>query len=256
MSGRLASLYRHPVKGFTPERLARAKLEAGACFPCDRMYAVENGPSGFDPAAPAHLSKSKFTVLAQIPDVARARTAFDEATGVFHVEAEGQGRLDADLTKATGRRALEAWLTSLLGEAVRGPLRVVSAPPHRFTDDVQGYVSLINVESVRDLAARAGRPLDPLRFRANLYVEGLPAWSELDIVGGGGVSVGGVRAEVIKPIVRCAATHVDPTTAERDFELVPALREHYGHVFCGIYLNVLAGGEVAEGDAVTFGETH
>ena len=253
MSGRLASLYRHPVKGFTPERLARAKLDAGACFPCDRMYAVENGPSGFDPAAPAHLSKSKFTVLAQIPDVARARTAFDEATGVFHVEAAGHGKLDADLTRASGRQALEAWLTRLLGEAVRGPLRVVSGPPHRFLDDVKGYVSLINLESVRDLAARAGRPVDPLRFRANLYVEGLPAWSELDILGGR-VEVGGVQAEVVKPIVRCAATHVDPTTAERDFELVPALREHYGHVFCGLYLNVLRGGEVAEGDDVAFGD--
>ena len=254
MSGRLASLYRHPVKGFTPERLAGARLDPGAYFPCDRLYAVENGPSGFDPAAPAHLPKSKFTVLAQIPDVARARTRFDDAHGVFNVEAEGHGRLAADLTQRDGRDALAAWLTDLLGEAVRGPLRVVSAPPHRFMDDVRGYVSLVNLESVRDLAARAGRPIDPLRFRANLYVEGLPAWSELDLIGGQ-VRIGSVAAaEGIKPIVRCAATHVDPDTAERDFELVPALREHYGHVFCGVYLNVVTGGQVAEGDAVAFGD--
>ncbi len=136
---------------------------------------------------------------------------------------------------------------------MRGPLKVVAAPPHRFTDDARGYVSLIKLESVRDFAARAERPVDPLRFRANLYVEGLPAWSELDIIGGR-VRVGGVEAEVIKPIVRCAATHVDPSTAERDFELVPALRDHYGHVLCGVYLNVLSGGEVAEGDAVMFGD--
>ncbi|MEO6338889.1 MAG: MOSC domain-containing protein [Caulobacteraceae bacterium] len=253
MSGRLASLYRHPVKGFTPERLPRATLGPGAHFPCDRMYAVENGPSGFDPAKPAHLHKSKFTVLAQIPDVARARTSFDETRGIFNVEAEGHGSLAADLTRREGREALAAWLTGVLGEAVRGPLRVMSAPPHRFMDDVKGCVSLINLESVRDFAARAGRPIDPLRFRANLYVEGLPAWSEFDIIGGQ-VSVGGVRAEVIKAIVRCAATHVDPATAERDFELVPALHEHYGHVLCGVYLNVLNGGEVVEGDAVTFGD--
>jgi uncharacterized protein YcbX len=56
MQARIASLYRHPVKGFTPERLARAELVAGQCFPCDRLYAVEDGPSGFDPAAPGpHL---------------------------------------------------------------------------------------------------------------------------------------------------------------------------------------------------------
>ena len=58
MDARIASLYRHPVKGFTPERLTSAMLEAGACFPCDRLYAVEDGPSGFDPAAPDPLLDS------------------------------------------------------------------------------------------------------------------------------------------------------------------------------------------------------
>ncbi|MBW8860683.1 MAG: MOSC domain-containing protein, partial [Caulobacter sp.] len=56
------------------------------------------------------------------------------------------------------------------------------------------------------------------------------------------------RAEVLKPIVRCAATHVDPVTAERDIELVKALFDHYGHMFCGVYLNVEKGGAVREGD--------
>ena len=32
--------------------------------------------------------------------------------------------------------------------------------------------------------------------------------------------VGWATAQVFKPIVRCAATHVDPTTAERDLDIV------------------------------------
>ena len=75
MTGQLASLWRHPVKGFTPERLGVATLQTGAYFPCDRIFAVEDGPSGFDPDAPAWISKQKFTVLAKIAKVARARTA-------------------------------------------------------------------------------------------------------------------------------------------------------------------------------------
>ena len=58
MTGHIAALYRHPVKGFTPERLSHAELTAGGPFPCDRLYAVENGPSGFDPAAPVVFSLS------------------------------------------------------------------------------------------------------------------------------------------------------------------------------------------------------
>ena len=250
MQGQIASLYRHPVKGFTPERLASADLVAGQCFPCDRLYAVEDGPSGFDPDAPAHISKMKFTVLAKIPAVAMARTVYDEATGVFSATAEGRSDFAGDLRGDEGRRGLEAWLAALLDGEIKGPLRVVEGPgDYRFMDSRSGYVSIVNLASVRDLEAKLGRPVDPLRFRANLYVEGWPAWVENEWTGRA-MRVGEARAEVLKPIVRCAATHVDPVTAERDIELVKALFDHYGHMFCGIYLKVEAGGAVAEGDGV------
>jgi uncharacterized protein YcbX len=250
MQGQIVSLYRHPVKGFTPERLASVQLTAGQCFPCDRLYAVEDGPSGFDPEAPAHISKMKFTVLAKIPAVAKARTAYDEATGVFSATAEGLADFAGDLRGEAGRRGLEAWLATLLEGQIKGPLRVVEGPgDYRFMDSRSGYVSIVNLASVRDLEARLGRPVDPLRFRANLYVEGWPAWIENDWTGLA-MRVGEARAEVLKPIVRCAATHVDPVTAERDIELVKALFDHYGHMFCGVYLKVEEGGAVAEGDGV------
>lgn len=250
MDARIASLYRHPVKGFTPERLTAATLEAGACFPCDRLYAVEDGPSGFDPQAPDHVSKMKFTVLARIPAVAKARTAYDEATGMFAARAEGAPDFAGDLRTAAGRAELEAWLSDLLADDIRGPLKVIEGPgAHRFMDSRSGYVSIVNLASVRDLGQRIGRELDPLRFRANLYVEGWPAWAENDWTGRT-LALGDATAEVLKPIVRCAATHVDPTTAERDADLVKALFDNYGHMFCGIYVNVTQGGAVGEGDGV------
>jgi len=253
MEARIVSLYRHPVKGFTPERLARADLEAGACFPCDRLYAVEDGPSGFDPQAPAHISKMKFTVLAKIPAVARARTAFDEASGVLTARAEGVADFAGDLRAAAGRAGFAAWLAVLLGDEAPGPLKVIEGPgAHRFMDSRSGYVSIVNLASVRDLSDKIGRALDPLRFRANLYIDGWPAWAENDLTGQT-LSLGAARAEVLKPIVRCAATHVDPTSAERDVDLVKALFDHYGHMFCGIYLNVTQGGAVREGDTVAAG---
>jgi uncharacterized protein YcbX len=250
MQARIVSLYRHPVKGFTPERLARVELVAGQCFPCDRLYAVEDGPSGFDPAAPDHVSKMKFTVLAKIPAVAKALTAYDEATGVFTAQAEGWPDFAGDLRDSDGRRGFEAWLGDLLGDEIQGPLRVIEGPgDHRFMDSRSGDVSIVNLASVRDLEAKLGRPLDPLRFRANLYVEGWPAWVENDWTGRT-MRVGAATAEVLKPIVRCAATHVDPVTAERDIDLVKALFDNYGHMFCGVYLKVEQGGAVVEGDEV------
>ena len=243
-------LYRHPVKGFTPEPLERAELVAGACFPNDRLFAVENGPSGFDPAAPGHISKSKFTVLAQIAEVAKARTAYDATTGVLSASAEGQPDFAGNLHTSAGRDAFEAWLAALLGEAATGPLNVIEGPgAHRFMDHPLGHVSIINLASVRDLEAKIGRPVDPLRFRANLYVEGWDAWAENGWAGRA-LFLGGARATVYKPIVRCAATAVDPTTAERDIDIPAALFEHYAHVLCGIYVNVTEGGVIAVGDTL------
>jgi uncharacterized protein YcbX len=250
MRAAVSSLYRHPVKGFTPERLAVADLAVGEGFPGDRMYAVEVGDCGFDPAAPVFVPKSKFAVLAHIAEVAKARTRYDDATGLFHATAPGHADFAGDLTGEASREVFAGWLTGLLGEEARAPLKVLRAPgTWRFTDHPLGHVSIINLASVRDLEARIGRPVDPLRFRANLYVEGWPAWAENDWKDRT-LAVGRATATMFKPIVRCAATHVDPATAERDMDVVKALFDNYGHTLCGIYVQITAAGRVAEGDLV------
>lgn len=251
MNGHVAAIYRHPVKGFTPERLEHVDLIVGEGVACDRIFAVENGPSGYDPAAPAFLPKTKFTVLMNIPRVAAARTRYDEATGMLQAEAAGAPGFSGSLKDEAGREAFAAWLGELLGDDARGPLRVVEAAGgFRFTDHPRGEVSIINLASVRALSQKMGVELDPLRFRANLYVDGWPAWAENEWTGKP-LMAGWAKAEVFKPIVRCAATHVDPITAERDLDVVKALFDNYGHMNCGIYVHVTAAGRVALGDAVT-----
>jgi len=246
--GTLAALRRHPVKGFTPEPMAEVVLAPDRGFPCDRLWAVENGPSGFDPTAPAFVPKQKFTVLASLPRVAAATTRYDEAQGLLHASAEGLAAFAGRLDDAAGREGFAAWLGELLGDEAKGPLKVVEAPgQHRFTDHPQGQVSLINLASVRELGARLGVELDPLRFRANLYVEGWPAWLENDWTGET-LRLGGVAAQVFKPIVRCAATHVNPQTARSDLEITKALFDNYGHMHCGVYVRVTAAGRLAPGD--------
>lgn len=250
MTARIATLYQYPIKGFSPQPVESAPLKRGSAFPGNRLFAVENGPSGFDPADPGFISKSKYAVLAQIPEVARARTVYDVAADRLDAEAPGVAPLSTDLKSATGKTTFADWLTVLLGDAARGPLRVVEGPGWRFLDDPLGHVSMINLASVRDLATRMGRDLDPLRFRANLYVEGLEPWVELDWAGKE-LKVGAAPARAFGPIVRCAATNVDPITAVRDADVPAALHQHFGHMYCGVYLHILWQGAVSVGDEVT-----
>lgn len=250
-AGVVTALWRHPVKGFTPEPLERAELPAAGWFPGDRMFAVEDGPSGFDRATPEHLPKQKFTVLMRTAEVAGVHTRFDESDRVLHASANGRAPLAVRIDSPADRTAFETWLTDVLGDAVSGPLRLVSAEglDHRFMDDPAGRVSILNLASVRDFEARVGRPVDPRRFRANIWVEGWPAWIE-NHAAGRELILGGARLTGVKPITRCAATHVDPETAERDFDLVPALFEQYGHRWCGLYATIAGAGPVRTGDRV------
>jgi uncharacterized protein YcbX len=249
MTAAIAALFRHPIKGFTAEKVKLAHLGAGQSFPCDRLFALEDGPSGFDPEAPGFIPKQRFAVLAKIAEVARARTHYDETRGVLHASADGQPEFEAALGDPGGRAAFEAWMTELLGEAAIGPLRLLDGAGHRFLDHPLGHVSIINLASVRDLGERLGRELDPVRFRANVYVEGWPAWVENDWTGRR-FELGDAEVEVFKPIVRCAAPGVDPATAIRDIDIPAELFGAFGHMHCGIYVQVKRAGAVSEGDQV------
>jgi uncharacterized protein len=109
-------------------------------------------------------------------------------------------------------------------------------------------VSIINLASVAAVANVVERPVHPLRFRANVYVTGWPAWHEFDLVGQEIALGASARLKIIKPIVRCAATNVDPDTGMRDLSIPDTLIRSLGHADCGVYGEVVAAGDIAVGD--------
>jgi len=251
MNGRVDGIWRHPVKGLTPEPVACAELTTGAYFPGDRCYAIEVGPSGFDPAHPAPVPKQRFAVLARFPSLARVKTRLDDRTGVFHLtDAHGFG-VETRLDTAEGREGLAAFLQAFLGEEVQQRLRVLESPAgHRFMDHPAGYVSLVNLASVLALSKAIGQPVDPLRFRANLYINGLAAWAEDDWVPGARLRLGEAEVSVFRPIVRCRATEVDLSTGQRDIDILEGLRKNFSRDTLGTYVSVSRSGRVAIGDGV------
>jgi uncharacterized protein YcbX len=243
------SIYRYPVKGLSPEPMARAELRPGATIAHDRRYAIENGPSGFDPAAPAYFPKQRFLMLMKNERLARLATRFDPATHVLTIDEGGREMARGDLSVAEGRQTIERFFAHYCADELRGPPRVLSADNHSFSDVSAKVVSIINLASVAAIETAVGVPVHPLRFRANVYVDGWPAWSELDLVGRE-ITIGGARLKITKRIVRCAATNVDPDTGMRDLEIPRTLMTTLGHNDCGVYARVVGGGEIAVGDVV------
>ena len=253
MTATLSALYRYPVKGLSPEPLQRVELETSRYFPGDRLYAIENGDSGYDPVAPRHQPKTKYLMLMRDEALARLRTRYDDATATLTVEADGE-TVSAKLDTEDGRAALEGLMRRLLPDALRGAPRVLAAPQHaefRFTDSNIGFVSLINRASVRAIEDYVGAPVDPLRFRGNLLVDGLAPWAELEMSGRVLEAPSGLRLKLTQRTVRCAATNVDPVSGVRDLDIPWAIDAQLGHRDCGIYAEVVAGGALAVGDTLT-----
>jgi hypothetical protein len=247
----IRAIYRYPVKGLSAEPLATAALSPGETLAGDRRYALENGPSGFDPAMPQYLPKQRFLMLMKNERLARLDARLDDAAQVLVIRENGIEVARGDLRTPAGRAAIEGFFARFCAGKLHGSPKVLAAPGHSFSDVAKKVVSIINLASVAAIESMIGRPVDPLRFRGNVHVGGWPAWREFDLLGQE-IAIGPqARAKVVKRIARCAATNVEPGTGLRDLDIPSTLLRSLGHTDCGIYAEVTAGGAVAAGDQVS-----
>jgi len=250
-TAKIQGIYRYPVKGLSPEALAHARLSIGDTLPADRLYAIENGPSGFNAAAPAHLRKHHFLMLMRNERLATLRTAFEEAMHTLTIWANGTEVARGDLRSVEGRAAIESFFAKFCADELRGPPKLLHAPGHSFSDGGAKVVSIINLASVAEVENAVGAAVHPLRFRGNVYVTGWPAWREFDLLDRE-IAIGPqARLKVVRRIRRCAATDVDPDTGIRDLTIPQTLMQAFGHADCGVYAQVIGAGEIATGDAIT-----
>lgn len=252
MRGSITSLYHYPVKGLSPQPLPSVDLAAGQGFPFDRVFALARHDSGCDPRHFRPLPKSRFHMLARDAELARLASRYDPEDGVLEIALDGKTVLAANLDEETGASAAASFVATYLGLPAGAAPYLARAGENRFTDvsvrsaEMMNAVSLINLASVRAFEERIGRPVDPLRFRANIYFDGWPAWSEFDLIGSG-IAIGEATLRPCLRTRRCPATQVDPATAERDLDVPALLAKHYGHSDLGIYAEVTGAGTVAPG---------
>lgn len=243
----VADICRYPVKGLDAEFLERVSLTPGVGLPHDRRFAIAHGSTQFDREAPRWLPKTNFFMLMRDEKLAQLHARFDPEESRLTIERAGKQLVSADPTDLVGRTLIAEFFSSFLTSAPRGAPKLVEAAGHSFTDIPEKRVSIINLASVRDLERVVRRPVHPLRFRANLYIDGAAPWEEFTWVGAP-VEVGTVRLEVEAPIERCAATNVDPETAERDLSIPRSLQQGFGHIRMGVYAAVATAGEISKGD--------
>ncbi|MCH8240581.1 MAG: MOSC domain-containing protein [Proteobacteria bacterium] len=244
----ISALYRYPVKGLGPQQLGQTMLEPGETMAFDRAWAIENGRGRFDPANPQYLPKINFLMLMRNERLAALGIEFDESDSTLTLFRHGRQVVKGALDEPLGRQLIEQFMAGYMEHDLRGAPHIVSAPGHSF-GDVAKCLHIVNLASVRELERSLGKPVDPLRFRANIYIETERPWVEFDWVDRE-ISAGEARLSVFTRTGRCAATNVDPRTGARDLAIPATLMRHYGHQDFGIYASVVRGGKIAPGDGV------
>ena len=228
---RLSALYRFPLKSGKGESLPQARLDKLG-LEGDRRWMLVDEASG------------RFLTQRADPKMSQL-SALWNATGGLTLSAQGFEALDVAVPDPdTDLRGVTIWRDTLrvpdagdaaadwLSRFVEKPVRLVHVPLPRARTTEAGYgrdddqvafadgypLLLIGQASLDDISHKVGRPLDMLRFRPNLVIEGSEAFAE---DGWKRIRIGDVEFRVVKSCSRCILTTVDPQTGVRDEQREP-----------------------------------
>ena len=245
----IKGIYRYPVKGLSAQAMRGADLEAGQPFPFDRVFALARPNSPYDADNPRWAKKALFLMLMLEGGLAKARTELDPDTLRMTIALDGRTITTPPLDTLQGQAEVETLFGHLARPDEPLPKLVRSQAGGHFMDKPENVVSLINLATIRDLEERWGTTLDPLRFRANFYIDGATPWEEFDWIGRE-LKIGDATFVVDRRNGRCGATNVDPKTGERNRDIPRGLRATFGHKDLGVYLMTKTAGRVVVGDEV------
>ena len=175
----VSNIYRYPIKGLSAQPLSNVVLEADKPFPHDRIFALVRPGAPIDRNDPKWAKKGLFVMLMLEENLARVNTFLDPESLVLTIKQGNQQVIAAQLVDEADRTKVENFLWQLLPTLRAPPILVRSAGGH-FMDKPDNVISLINLATVRSLEQQWGVEIDPLRFRANVYIDGAKPWEEFD----------------------------------------------------------------------------
>ncbi len=236
-------IFCHPIKGIGRMALDAVKLEIGKTMLHDRVWAVAHEASKFDADAPAWTPCNNFIRGAKAPElqaIAISQYVAGSDMVLTHPdhppfrfnpenEAEHAGFID--------------WLAQFVPENRAQPKALVAAPDRGMTDSPFPSISILNLASLAELSAKAGMPMDPARFRGNIWLDGVDAWEEFDWIGKT-LRIGEARVMIKERIERCMATTVDPLSGVQNVDTLKLLEAGWGHTDFGVYGEVVQDGMV------------
>jgi len=245
--GRVAEIWRHPIKSHGREPLQEVALRAGQTMPWDRHWAVTHDATKFQSNDPTWVMCRNFMIGAATPHLAAIWAKFDPSSGQITLTHSDQPPITFAPDNTDDVVRFLKWVQPLCPPDKRNPTNIVTNRTRGMTDTAYPSVSIMTGGTHRAVETQLGHPISHHRWRGNIWLEGPAAWEELDWVGQD-IRIGDAVLTVREPISRCLATSANPQTGVRDVDTLGALRDGWDHQHFGVYATVKTSGTLRVGD--------
>lgn len=249
MTGVLSEIWRHPIKSCGRESLTRVLLSENRTLPWDRRWAIAHEASTYDHENPAWVGCANFARAAKAPAMQAITARCNLAYGTVTLSHPTLQDLTIDPDDPADGAALIQWIMPISPANRALPAQVVRNGLRGMTDTDFPSISLVNLASHAEVEAQLARAISPLRWRANLVLDGLEPWQERSWVGKR-LRIGLAELDVRENITRCLATSTSVATGERDTDTLGALESGWGHKQFGVYAVVTKTGDINQGDPI------
>jgi uncharacterized protein len=255
--GTVESLWRYPVKSMGGEAMTEMFMGFSGVYG-DRYYAFKNSAArkGF-PYLNANVQQQMLRYRPQFRYAERAMMPPNLTEAVSIAPGANPANADPDdliLDVVTPSGAVVAVedpaLIEMLGEGLRGENHLALVRSDRALTDCRP-VSLISTQTVRQVEAESGIPIDKRRFRANVYLNLASGcgFAEDELVGRR-LRIGSrAVVMVLERDPRCKMISLDPDTGEHNPEVLRKVARAHA-AFAGVYCAVLVEGVLTESDSI------
>ena len=255
--GVVESVWRYPVKSMCGEQMVKAFVGFSGLYG-DRCYAFKN--SAAPPGAPYLTASTQQRMLCfrprfRYPERAAAPPNLAEAMSIppgITPANGGENDLDVEVVTPSGEvlSVDDPALVKLLGEGISEKNHLKLVRSDRALTDCRP-VSLISLQTIRQVETELDVTLDKRRFRANIYAHLTSGrgFEEDDFIGRTLLIGAGARIMILERDPRCKMISLDPVTGDHN----PGIFRHVARAHgadAGVYCAVIVEGIVTGGDPI------
>jgi len=255
--GTVESLWRYPIKSMSGESMTEAFMGFSG-FYGDRCFAFKSSAArkGF-PYLNANIQQKmlcyrpKFRFPERAAKPPNLTEAVSIAPGVTPANAEPND-LILDVVMPSGEVVAvdDPVIVEMLGKGISEENHLTLVHSDRALTDCRP-VSLISLQTVQQVEAEVGIPIDKRRFRANVYLNLASdyGFAEDELVGRKLRIGSSATIMVLERDPRCKMISLDPDTGEHNPEVLRKVAQAHA-AFAGVYCAVLVEGILTKGDSI------